>query len=347
MQTTRRTIVLLAGLALAPSLASAQSGPRACLDWRRDPMGPLPRKDVDNILYRSILFKRAGLNYDAETFSDMSPAGAEHCFRWEIVNSTRPSGSGRPSDQIIDELTWPAAGIRVRRMQPGDKYRDFASRRDRVEPLNNSNLVFAFEGERTPTQSWMVSQDQQSQASPGKDPEYKTFRTQELLPNLKSAAPSVLQAPVTQISFGGGRLEPPGISQVVGYGDFAIRISSGTNMGGDTLVISTIVELLGPPSGDARFSFPGLTALQQSAPKSVGDQGEAERFLEALRENVGRSEPNRSVWKFENLVRADARDLRVFRILQPVIVSVGEERHCYLASTYTPIAIGLSLAQCW
>ena len=37
------------------------------------------------------MFKRAGKNYDAETYSDMSPVGNENCFRWEIVNSSPSS----------------------------------------------------------------------------------------------------------------------------------------------------------------------------------------------------------------------------------------------------------------
>ena len=140
-----RSSSLVLGLIMFVAAAVAHAQPRACTDWKHDNKGPLPRKDVGNVMYRSVLFNRAGKKYYAETFSDMAQQGNEHCFRWEVVNNS-------VADKLtIDELSWPAAGIRVRKMLPGDSHRDFNNRRERIEPARRDNPVYAFENKKAPT----------------------------------------------------------------------------------------------------------------------------------------------------------------------------------------------------
>jgi hypothetical protein len=245
-------LLLLAVTTPVPTSGSAQSPPRACLDWHKDPQGALPRKDVDNEIYRPILFKRAGKNYDAETFSDMSPVGDENCFRWEIVNSSSSS------DLLIDELAWPAAGIRVTRMRPGDNNRDYNNRREQIPSAKQNNLVYAFEKEQTPTMSWIATaQNTANQPNGGGGPGPVLRHTGELLPALKNAEPSIMNAIVSVVTLGGDRRAAPEISQVVGYGGLSIRVTSRASIEGSTLLVATDAVISEPPSGEARFNFPG------------------------------------------------------------------------------------------
>jgi hypothetical protein len=333
-------IVVLLGLALWPIPAMSQT-PRACLDWHKDPKGPLPRRDVDNVLYRSLLFRRTGRKYDVETFSDMEKVGLDHCLRWEIVNN-----SSSP-DLVVDELTWQAAGIRVSRMPTGERSRDYNNRRDRIEPVAASNPVYAFENEMQSTQSWTTSGQATAPTSGDNGPLYKLLKTRELLPGLKSSDDSILDLPVAVISFASDR-PPPEIAQVVGFGELAIRVVSLVTREANGLRISTSAVVSNPPSGEARFGFPVIRALQQTEPKSVGDFDEAGRFLGILSETIRTAEPNRGEWTVSSLIAAkDGTPLTVFRIRHPVTVSVGAERHCYLIATYSPIPVSLSLRSCW
>jgi hypothetical protein len=342
MQQQPWALLLLVATTLAPACGLAQPLPRACLDWHKDPKGPLPRMDSENVIYRPILFKRAGQDYDVETFSDMSPVKDEHCFRWEIVNSSKSP------DLVMDELAWPVAGIRVTRMRPGDKSRDYNNRREQIPPDRQNNLVYAFENEKAPTQSWMASvQAAASKSNAGSGAGY-SMRTGELLPGLRTGEPSILNRIIAVITLGQDRRAAPEISQVVGYDNLGIRVTSRAVLEGNTLLISTDAQINEPPSNEARFNFSGLSALQRTEPKSVGDLKEAERFLEVFRETVRSSEAFRPEWNFRFPVTVRAgENVTVYRVLQPVTVSVGAERHCYLTSGYSPIPIGLSLQNCW
>ena len=214
-------LLVVAVTAQAPTSAPAQPVPRACLDWHKDPAGALPRKDVDNVVYRPLLFKRAGQNYDVETFSDMSPVGMETCFRWEIVNSS-PS-----PDLLIDELAWPAAGIRITRMRPGDANRDYNNRREQIPSAKLNNSVYAFEKEETPTLSWITTvQNAANPPGAGGGPGSILRRTGELLPALKNAEPSIMNAIVSVLTLGGDRRAAPEILQVVGYGGLSIQLGT-------------------------------------------------------------------------------------------------------------------------
>src|ERR1700730_9590902 len=224
-------LLVVAVTAQAPTSAPAQPVPRACLDWHKDPAGALPRKDVDNVVYRPLLFKRAGQNYDVETFSDMSPVGMETCFRWEIVNSS-PS-----PDLLIDELAWPAAGIRITRMRPGNANRDYNNRREQIPSAKLNNSVYAFEKEETPTLNWITTvQNAANPPGAGGGPGSILRRTGELLPALKNAEPSIMNAIVSVLTLGGDRRAAPEILQVVGYGGLSIRITSRASIEGSTLL---------------------------------------------------------------------------------------------------------------
>jgi hypothetical protein len=336
-------LLLLAVTTPVPSSGSAQPLPRACLDWRKDPQGPLPKKDVDNAVYRPILFKRADKKYDVDTYSDMSPVGTENCFRWEIVNSS-PS-----SDLLIDELAWPAAGIRITRMRPGDANRDYNNRREQIPSAKLNNPVYAFEKEATPTLSWLATaQNAANQPDTGGGPPPTLRRTGELLPALKNAEPSIMNAIVSVVTLGSDRRAAPEISQVVGYGSLSIRITSRASIDGSTLLVSTDAVISEPPSGEARFNFPALSALKQTEPKSLGNVEEAQRFLDIFRDTLRSPESFRPEWNFRFPVSVrPGENVDIFRVRQPVIVSVGEERHCYLAAGYSPIPVGLTLQNCW
>ena len=327
-------------LVICPSLASATDPIRACFDWHSDSNGPLPRKDVDNVKYRPISFMRAGLHYDVETFSDMGPVAAEHCFRWEIVNNSRSP------NLVIDQLTWPVAGIRVSRMKVGEEYLEYSNIRDRLQPLDVSNPVYAFENEMKPTQSWRTSVPDDRSVG-GKEAVYKFLKTKDILPGLSSVDKSILDSLVALISFGEGRSPPPEIHQVVGYGKLAIRVVSRVLQEGSALVITTSAVVSNPPSSETRFGFPALTALQETQPKAVGDPKDADRFLQIFGERLKFSESNRTAWNVGSTVAPNPGGATVFRIRQPVVVTSGDERHCYLVATYTPIPIGLSLQNCW
>ena len=333
-------LLLIAATNFATNPGLTQSLPRACLDWHKDPGGPLPRMDVDKVIYRSVLFKRTGNNYDVETFSDTSPVGSEHCYRWEIVNVSK---SPNP---IVDELSWPAAGIRVSRMRPGDENRDYNTKREQIPPGRQDNLVYAFENEKAPTQSWIASV-QEAANKPPAGGGFSLRQTGELLPGLKDADGSILNRLIGVLSLGRDRPAAPPISQVVGYGDLSIRIDSRAVIEGRTLLISVDAQISNPPN-EASFNFPALTALKQTEPKSVGDLGEAQRFLATFRETIKYRERFRPEWNFRFPVAVgNDGNTSVFRVLQPVIVYAGEGRHCYLTASYSPVPIGLSLQNCW
>jgi hypothetical protein len=321
--------------------AIAGADPRACLDLRTDPQGPLLDQDTDNLLHRQLLFKRAGSNYHVDTFSDMAVSGQENCFRWEILNS-----SGTP-DLSIDELTWPSGDIRVSHFVPG--VREFNNLRDRVSAKNDSNPVYAFENENKPTQSWIVvKSDTEENDNQGKTAKYTFQRTGELLPKL-NADKSILDSPVTTISFGEGRPPPGEIMQTVGSGDVGLQLNSNVEVVGENIVISNIVNATSKGDSEKiRFGLPTMRALQKIKPRTVGDLDDATQFLEAFGgyskalEDFGQHE-----WKFVTEVPALGDGGRVFRVRQPVIISTDNSRHCYLVLVYSPIPVGMTLQNCW
>jgi hypothetical protein len=347
MQETCKAIMFAVALASYVSPALPNS-PRACLDQLSDPKGPLPRMDADNVIYRSILFRRDKGNYDVETFSDMSPVGSENCFRWEIVNGTKPHGGRSPEQLIVDHLTWPVAGIRVSKMRPGDDYREFNRRREQIGVKKDNNLVHAFESDRTPTLSWMANAPQSTAQAPS-EPLYKFFRTGELLPALDRVESSIREAFVTSISFGKGRAGPPEISQVVGFGGLAVNVTSRVATEGNGLVVTTNTSFKYPAGMDSvRVNLPALAATRQIGPKAVGDASDAARFLEIFRDRLKNPEPVSAESNFRFVIAfGSGDDLNIFRTRQPVVVTVGDERHCYLVSAYTPIPVGLTLDNCW
>ena len=335
-------LLVIATTSVATS-GAAQPLPRACLDWHKDPKGPLPKMDLDNAIYRPILFKRTGKNYDVETYSDMSLVGNETCFRWEIVNSSQSS------DLLIDELAWPAAGIRIAGMRPGDNNRDYNNRREQIPSTKQNNPVYAFENEQTPTLSWTTTaQNAANQPNSGGGLGAILRRTVELLPGLKNAEPSIMNAIVSVVTLGSDRRAAPEISQVVGYGGLSIRITSRASIEGSTLLVSTDAVISNPPTAEARFNFPALSALKQTEPKSLGNIEEAQRFLDIFRNTVRSPESFRPEWSFRFPVSVrPGENVDIYRVRQPVTVSVGEERHCYLAAGYSPIPVGLTLQNCW
>jgi hypothetical protein len=335
-------VAAFSGIAVWP-VSSASAEPRACIDWHHDPLGPLPPTDADNVLHRTLLFKRAEKDYNVETFSDMAAVDEDHCFRWEILNTSAPN------DLIIDELNWPTAGIRVTHMKPGQQFRDYNNIRDRIDSTTESNLVYAFENEDKPTQSWTTtvrSAGEQSEA-PKNKPKYEFQRTGELLPDLKADS-SILDSLVTSISFGEGRASPGPILQSVGSGELQLQITSEVVVEGKSVVILTEVSAPSTPSSDIRFGLPAMRALQQTEPKTVGDLKDAIRFLELFKAQNAETElPSESKWLFRTQVPAFDGGGRIFRVRQPVIASIGESRHCYLVLTYSPIPVGLTLQNCW
>ena len=334
-------IVAFSAIAVWPS-SWAGAEPRACVDWHHDPLGPLPPSDADNVLHRTLLFKRADKDYDVETFSDMAEVEEDHCFRWEIVNTSEQS------DLVIDELNWQSAGIRVSHMKPGPQFREYNNLRDRIDSKTESNPVYAFENENKPTQSWMTvrSAGEQSEA-PKNKPKYVFQRTGELLPDLQAES-SILDFLVTTISFGEGRAPPGSILQTVGSGELQLQIASEVLVEDKSLIFSTEVSSPSTPSSNIRIGLPAMRALQQTEPKTVGDLKDAIRFLELFKTNNAETElPNQSKWQFRTQVPSFDGGGRIFRVRQPVIASIGESRHCYLVLTYSPIPVGLTLQNCW
>ncbi len=262
-------LAVSAAIALWPSSGSAAPDPRACLPMTRDLQGPLPRMDVDNVVYRSVPFRRDRMYYVVETFSDMAQAGDQLCFRWEVVNSSMLSDQTidpPPSGLTIDELIWPVAGIRAVHALPGVP--EYNNLRDRSDARNDSNPVHLFEG--TPdltnlTQSWIPTRVTNA---PAKSPIYDYKRGGELLPALK-ANPSILNSLVAIISFGEERSPPEAISQTVGYSEVELQVLSHVMLENNTLMISTNVAASHVPSPEVRIKAITLgqtTRLSDIAP---------------------------------------------------------------------------------
>jgi hypothetical protein len=280
----------------------------------------------------------------------VAPVEDQHCFRWEVVNSSKlsdPPIDLQPPDLTIHELIWPVAGIRVLHIPPGERFREFNNLRDRSNPAMGSNPVFVFEGTTDltkPTQSWIPTP---VTSTPAKSANYDYKRTGELLPGLK-ASTSILNSRVAIISFGEGRAPPGEISQVVGFGELELRVLSHVTLENNIVMISTNVAAKNIPSPEVRFSLPAMRAMQQVNPKAIGDIGEATEFLNRLDKTNGQlEEANHFEWAFRVEVPATGGNGRVFRVHQPVVVSLGESRHCYLVRAYSAIPVGLTVQNCW
>jgi hypothetical protein len=362
----------------------AQPLPRACMTWQRDPGGPLPRRDVDNVLYRSLPFRRASQNYEAETFSDMARAGDDRCFRWEMVNNSKPDGGGSdPNRTAIDELNWPAASIRVQHMLAGDDRREHNNIRDRIEAKNGSNPVYAFENEQQVTQSWQTKEQTAAESTPppqssgqqsnGQESSSNTLPSQsngqaassrEKNPKFETKPADQVRAkmgikidlnpnvPITVISFPEGYEKPLQIDQEVGFGRVLIRVQSEVIPSKDQVRLFTkaYVEKLPEEVAQAapRFVFPGMIALKRIEPKTLGDREDAAKFVNYFHEAQVPSEPPLYSWDLNlTVARTSDGSLSIYRVLQPIAVFASGSSHCYLVATYSPIPIGFTLRDCW
>jgi hypothetical protein len=341
--TCTRSLVLIAFVLFQGSVV-AQTSPRACLSLPNDPTGALPRKDVDNVIYRMVWFDRSDRKYEAETFSDTALAGADRCFRWEAVNSSKSDPS--KANTVIDEFTWPAGFIGAQHMEAGDGKRLWNIRRDNLDAAQQSNPVYAFEHGEQITQSWVTS----SPKLP--DSERKGLKYEVTPSGQVQKAAGIFDAPnpnalLTVIYIVNGGDFPPEIQQDVGIGRVMISIRSSVGPHDRLLSVTIRAAVTNPPEGEARYGFPGLVALEQSRPKEVGNSADAAKFLNAFREAAQNPQSRRE--SNVNLDVAPDRDgnFSIYRVLQPVAIITGESRYCYLVATYSPVPIGFTLQDCW
>jgi len=322
--------------------APAHPQPRACLDFPNDPNGPLPRQDIDKNVYRKVPFKRAGRSYYVETFSDLAnPSGpSEHCFRWEAVNA---SGSDLP----ISTFAWPRADIKVDPLRPGEEYREKNNRREHVRAQRTDNDVYAFENERQRTQSWILA-GAPDPAGSDTSAIYRATRTRLVLPGLSQLGAPILEGQIVEITFGGNRAPPPEISQIVGFGRFAVRVVSQLVSRDGVLTVTTQASVNNPERLEARLAFPSLRALEQIRPQQIAAPQEAIRFMGLYQDLRNQFESNRGEWSFSSPIPGNLQEpARVFRVKQPVIVAADGVRHCYLVATYSLVPITLTLDHCW
>jgi len=324
---------VVAALALWPTVA--HSNQRACLDLSS---GPLPGQDIDNNIYRKLLFNRAGKKYYAETFSDRAEPqsnSSELCLRWEAQNA---SGDGLD----IDAFSWPSAGIFVSKFRPGDDYREYKSKREQVKAARRDNPVYAFENERQITQSWVVVGGPEDAGAI-----HRSTRPNLVLPGLSLHQGSFLERPIVEITFGASRAPPPPIEQVVGFGVFGVTVISRVLPGAGTLTISTQASVRNPRGLDVQLGFPSLQALQQINPGQIAGLQDAANYVKTFEEFKKRLEPGRQEWPFASTISANLSEpVRIFRVNHPVIVSAQGVRHCYLVAAYSPIPITLELSDC-
>ena len=172
----------------------------------------------------------------------------------------------------------------------------------------------------------------------------KVMRTKDVLPNLKGE-PRTLSAPVSLLQL--DNAPAPLISQSVGFGDLSLQITSRAVPESSRIVISTNIAVISGRTNEVRFNFPALRAMEQAKPSRIGDSAEAQRFVSAFREKLKASEPSKGEWNFTFPVSITNGKREVFRTRQPIVISTGDQQHCYLIATYSPIPVTLSLLDCW
>lgn len=333
-------LTILAALLLSAWGASAIDLP-ACLTKTDD--GGLSH-GVGSVVVDKKEFYSGSTVYPVHTFSDQAATGntGEFCLRYEIEN---------PGPQLINNLYWKLAGIRIKEFRPGLHDRQSRSKQMRSisDPKVTETTINAFANETATPKVWAIEQQQAfSEGEASNFAEIVAVGREAIIPQdlsafLEANAHSRLD-PVLAVNLGEEKVVYPVREKVSGHG-FTIEVTSRVVRDGSLAIFETSVTLDGENSGDALISMPTLRALE-GAKVAQGIEYYA-AYLDAV--SAGRDDyiGDFSQDTFSTTVeQAGLYGNNLYLSEHLIMLQANDNQYCYRFESYTPFAIDFDLDRC-
>jgi hypothetical protein len=342
---------LLVSVAATLAQQPVQQSPHACMSIDEDAPPPGLKSSYGNVIAAKVQIMHNQKAYYIRVYSDTAPKPQERfdqCFRYEAENE----GLG-----AVRSFYWELGGIWADPFHPRPEDRRSRSIVRAVDdtPRPVPTRVFAFENEWGDTKAWAPVPRQPSQQSTGQGaagkgwPWFGSVDHSSIVAGLEDFLKNnrLPQGLVLAYHFDEPHLRASTLQDIYTAPGIKVELRSDAVRKDDQIVLSVEVMATGSAAHTARYVMPALRAMWHPE-ATVLDLTAYNEFLDRFRSVAREAEPYRERWVFNTSIPVSVLPERVvYRIIHPIAIErKNGERDCFLAASYSPLALSFSLQQC-